>query len=169
MSMHLDDSDFSLPSNHNSDLPPPYFQCAPNKEINAKKLLHKLDDEEPPPPYSACVVTFSNKDIPTVYLHRQETIEGPQTSSEVDNVENDLIEDGYRMEAEQSDHDEAIRLELVFDNGRIVERTIEVESADNVPDIVAQVGETVIGNALEDEVPYVDDNAASSQDRVIFV
>ncbi|CAB3240352.1 unnamed protein product [Arctia plantaginis] len=166
---HLDDSEFLTPNNHNPDLPPPYTECAPNKETKAQKLLHKLDTEETPPPYSACVVAFSNKDLPTVHIHREHTNEDPQTSSEIDNVQNGLIEDRQRMEVEPNDYDEAMRLKLVFDNGRIVERSIDVESAESVPDVVAQVGETVIGKALDDNVPCVDDNATSSQDKVIFV
>ncbi|CAB3225635.1 unnamed protein product [Arctia plantaginis] len=166
---HLDDSEFLTPNNHNPDLPPPYTECAPNKETKAQKLLHKLDTEETPPPYSACVVAFSNKDLPTVHIHREHTNEDPQTSSEIDNVQNGLIEDRQRMEVEANDYDEAMRLKLVFDNGRIVERSIDVESAESVPDVVARVGETVIGKALDDNVPCVDDNATSSQDKVIFV
>ncbi|XP_075986199.1 uncharacterized protein LOC142983195 [Anticarsia gemmatalis] len=177
---HLDEHEYASPSRLTSDLPPPYSECAPS-DTNINKSYHK-DTEEPPPPYSACLVAFSNKDIPTVHIHTQRDTRDtrntlhsqPHTSTDTDNIHNDLIESRRRVPGEQG----TMRVELVFDNGRVVERTIDVNSTDNVPAIVADVGETVIGGGSTDDVTIIcdvndlrntGDVTEDGQERVIMV
>lgn len=168
----LDGSEFSTPTQRNSDLPPPYSECASNNNIvqnNNAKTSNKANSEEPPPPYSECLVAFSNKDIPTVHIHGR-SIDEAHTSSDIDVVQN-LIEHQHGVNAEQSTYEEeCMRVELVFDNGRIIERTIDIDRVD-VPDIIATVGDTVIGNEIDSNLRFVDDSVAENenQDRIVFV
>lgn len=178
-----DDSDpFSEPSHLNNDLPPPYSECARPGSTN----LDKFTSEEPPPPYSACYVSYANPkdDVPTVRIHetrRQNFLdERAHSSTELDNVQNDLIEnrlriDAVSMTASSNDFEtpnSGARMELVFDNGRIVERAsvdlnsndsetgvashndIEDRDADN-KDSVVYINETVPENTTSDRVLLV--------------
>ena len=148
------------------DMPPPYSECA----------LGKLGSEEPPPPYSACYVAYTNpKDAdPQVHIRRHNLPHEPQHSStDVDNAQNDLIESGLRAEAiipPDDTADAAERTELVFDNGRIVERPsldvseAGVASTDNVEENTRRAH-------CVDKVVYIDETASESltPDRALRV
>lgn len=114
----MEDSDaFPSESNQDSisnDLPPPYSECATSPGNDGSKY-----GEEPPPPYSACYVAYSNpKDgIPSVHFYnrnRQVLFQDSGHSSN-GNERNDQINEG-------KPDDVGGDRELVFENGRIIER-----------------------------------------------
>ncbi|XP_059056051.1 uncharacterized protein LOC131849937 [Achroia grisella] len=143
----------------NNDLPPPYSECATVSTVSgigANKIYH----EEPPPPYSACHVGFSNpKDgIPTVHFYnrRRENIfennmeAGPssdQNTGQNNSVTAGLNSDTVNIGCDQSD----TNTELVFENGRIIEREGGVRrNEDNIPDETARNVEEIPQVRVED-------------------
>lgn len=160
------------------DRPPPYSECgrAPN---------HKFVREEPPPPYSACYVTYTNPKHadPQVHIRRLNSLdERAHSSTDMDNAQNNLIENGLRSESvtvgtssDDSEDAQGMRTELVFDNGRVVERTsldlnsnndgAGAASNDNAEQLSTRQGD------IKDRVVYVDETAAENAlpDRALLV
>ncbi|KAJ8708880.1 hypothetical protein PYW08_010262 [Mythimna loreyi] len=172
---NLDDMEDLPPLSH-SDMPPPYSECA-RPAASASKLVR----EEPPPPYSACYVAYTGpKDAePQVHIRRQTQnvlANRPHSSTDIDNAQNNLIENGLRSEPGTIDGGDVsedvtpeTRTELVFDNGRIVERLSSdsnetgAASNDNEEEQSTRHG--------KDRVVYVDETAAetSSPGRALLV
>lgn len=151
-----------------TDLPPPYSLCA---------RPGKLTSEEPPPPYSACYVAYTNpKDADPQVRHdtiRQNVLDERQcASTDIDNAQNDLIENGLRAESVTTaeDTEDAERTELVFDNGRIVERP-----SSDISDTGVASNDSVEENTRHahfvDKVVYIDETASESStpDRALRV
>ncbi|CAH0598141.1 unnamed protein product [Chrysodeixis includens] len=137
--------------------------------------------EEPPPPYSACIVSYSRpKDgDPAVRIHnprqraRHAAAPSQHTSIDIDNAQNDLIESGQLSalqlaDALQAEIDSLTRTELIFDNGRVIER---VSLDDNSPDDEDSSNGDVeqAGEAGKDRVVYVNETAPAAAARALLV
>uniref|UniRef100_A0A2A4JZM4 Uncharacterized protein n=1 Tax=Heliothis virescens TaxID=7102 RepID=A0A2A4JZM4_HELVI len=145
------------------DLPPPYSQCAAKRD-------------DPPPPYSACYVTYSARphQPPAVHLHPR----GHSARDARDNEHNDLIEHALRADAAPdagaphcAADDAGLRTELVFDNGRIVERR-STDLSSNNDSAASSAGVEHTGQAeFKDRVVYVDETAppSATAERALLV
>ncbi|KAJ8708526.1 hypothetical protein PYW07_010651 [Mythimna separata] len=172
---NLDDIE-DLPPLGRADMPPPYSEVArPGAPAPAADPA-KRTGEEPPPPYSACYVAYSSPKgaDPQVHIRRlDDQPDPPHSSTDIDNAQNNLIENGLTSEAATTttvDVATDIRTELVFDNGRVVERLNynDDNEAGAASDDNAQEQSTRHGT---DRVVYVDETAAENNttDRALIV
>lgn len=169
----------------NLDLPPPYSACAGEGPAGEGESAdggagggaggageESYKHEEPPPPYSACVVSYSRAPPgePAVRIHhprpraRHPRTSQPRTSIDNDNAQNDLIESGHRSAILTTDPldtggDSATRTELVFDNGRIIERVSPDNNTDNGSTHERDVDQP--GEAGKDYVVYVNEEVST--------
>ncbi|XP_053620045.1 uncharacterized protein LOC128680723 isoform X2 [Plodia interpunctella] len=104
-----------------NDLPPPYSECAIGEETANNKFIAP---EDPPPPYSACYVTYSNPrdGVPSVhFLNRQSTFLNRLDTGQCSSTPDVDIQNADNS-AKENDGCDNSKTELVFENGRVIER-----------------------------------------------
>ncbi|KAJ8708877.1 hypothetical protein PYW08_010259 [Mythimna loreyi] len=104
--------DANEPGPYYNDPPPPYIECI---------TMNQCDGEEPPPRYSASFEDYKNVE-PQVHTRQKH------------NAQDALSENAVRVEliAKKDDIVRGKKTELVFDNGRIVERQLSLSTILNI-------------------------------------